>query len=217
VIFSSGTTRFEQVVQIMFSKILIANRGAIACRIQRTLRRMGIASVAIHTQADADSLHVRDADQAICVGQAQAASSYLDIAKVVQAARVSGAQAIHPGYGFLSESLEFAAACEAAGLVFIGPSPEQIRAFGLKHTARELAASCGVPMLPGSGLLEGLAHALAQAERIGYPVMLKSTPAVAASACSAAAMRRHCSRPTPRCSGSRATTSVTTACSWRSW
>ncbi len=174
-IFSSGTTRFEQVVQIMFSKILIANRGAIACRIQRTLRRMGIASVAIHTQADADSLHVRDADQAICVGRAQAASSYLDIAKVVQAARVSGAQAIHPGYGFLSESLEFAAACEAAGLVFIGPSPEQIRAFGLKHTARELAASCGVPMLPGSGLLEGLAHALAQAERIGYPVMLKST------------------------------------------
>ncbi|MFT4247878.1 MAG: urea carboxylase [Pseudomonas sp.] len=159
----------------MFSKILIANRGAIACRIQRTLRRMGIASVAIHTRADADSLHVREADEAVCVGEAQAASSYLDIARVLEAARASGAEAIHPGYGFLSENLEFAAACEAAGLVFIGPSPAQIRAFGLKHTARELAASSGVPMLPGSGLLEGPEHALAEAGRIGWPVMLKST------------------------------------------
>ncbi|AKC86405.1 urea carboxylase [Pseudoxanthomonas suwonensis] len=159
----------------MFDKVLIANRGAIAVRIQRTLHRMGIASVAVYTRADADSLHVRQADEAVCIGDALAAESYLDIGKVVAAARATGAQAIHPGYGFLSENLEFAAACEAAGIAFIGPAPEQIRAFGLKHTARELAERSGVPMLPGSGLLDGLGHALGEAARIGYPVMLKST------------------------------------------
>ncbi len=159
----------------MFDKILIANRGAIACRIQRTLRRMGIATVAVYTRADADSLHVRQADEAICIGDGTAAESYLDIAKVIKAARDSGAQAIHPGYGFLSENLEFAAACQEEGIVFIGPTSEQIRAFGLKHRARELAERSGVPMLPGSGLLDGPQQALAEAARIGYPVMLKST------------------------------------------
>ncbi|MDM4772130.1 urea carboxylase [Solimonas sp. SE-A11] len=159
----------------MFKKVLIANRGAISCRIQRTLRRMGIASVAVYTRADAGSLHVQTADEAICVGEALATESYLSIEKIIAAALQSGAEAIHPGYGFLSENLEFAAACEQAGLAFIGPTPEQISAFGLKHTARQLAQDNGVPLLPGSGLLRDLDEALEKAEAIGYPVMLKST------------------------------------------
>ncbi|HSW12254.1 MAG TPA: urea carboxylase [Solimonas sp.] len=159
----------------MFKKVLIANRGAISCRIQRTLRRMGIASVAVYTRADAGSLHVQGADEAICIGEALAAESYLSIAKIIEAARSSGAEAIHPGYGFLSENLEFAAACEAAGIAFIGPSPEQITAFGLKHTARRIAEENGVPLLPGTGLLRDADEALQRAVQIGYPVMLKST------------------------------------------
>ncbi|AJD48847.1 urea carboxylase [Isoalcanivorax pacificus W11-5] len=159
----------------MFSKVLIANRGAIACRIIRTLKELGIQSVALYSRADAGSLHVQQADQAICLGEGGAGDTYLNIDKVIAAARDSGAQAIHPGYGFLSENLTFAAACEAAGIVFIGPAPEQIEAFGLKHTARALAESSDVPLLPGSGLLDDVQAALREAERIGYPVMLKST------------------------------------------
>ena len=159
----------------MFKKVLIANRGAISCRIQRTLRRLGIASVAVYTRADAGSLHVQTADEAVCVGEALAAESYLSIEKIIDAAQKTGAEAIHPGYGFLSENLEFAAACERAGLAFIGPTPAQISAFGLKHTARQLAQDNGVPLLPGSGLLRDLDEALEKAESIGYPVMLKST------------------------------------------
>ncbi|AXQ29669.1 urea carboxylase [Solimonas sp. K1W22B-7] len=159
----------------MFKKVLIANRGAISCRIQRTLRRMGIASVAVYTRADAGSLHLQSADEAVCIGEALAAESYLNIDKIIAAALHSGAEAIHPGYGFLSENLDFAAACEKAGLAFIGPTPQQISAFGLKHTARQLAQDNGVPLLPGSGLLRGIEDAVEKAEVIGYPVMLKST------------------------------------------
>ncbi|MBL8227391.1 MAG: urea carboxylase [Bryobacterales bacterium] len=159
----------------MFGKVLIANRGVIACRIIRTLKRMGIASVAVYSEAEEDSLHVAQADEAVCLGEPQAALSYLDVEKVLGAAKRTGAEAIHPGYGFLSENAAFAEACSAAGVKFIGPRPEQIRAFGLKHTARELADRCGVPLLPGSGLLHSAKEALAEAERIGYPVMLKST------------------------------------------
>ena len=159
----------------MFKKVLIANRGAISCRIQRTLRKMGVASVAVYTQADADSLHVRNADESVCLGEALATDTYLSIDKVIAAARETGAEAIHPGYGFLSENLEFAAACDAADIVFIGPEAEQIRAFGLKHTARQLAEDSGVPLLPGSGLLADVEQALTLADEIGYPVMLKST------------------------------------------
>ncbi len=159
----------------MFDKVLIANRGEIACRIQRTLRRMGIASVAVCSEADAHARHVREADQAVCLGPSRAAESYLCIERVLEAARTTGAQAIHPGYGFLSESAAFAQACEAAGIAFIGPSAEQIRRFGLKHEARALALAQGVPLLPGTELLPSLEHALQAAERIGYPVMLKST------------------------------------------
>ncbi len=159
----------------MFDKVLIANRGAIACRIIRTLKAMGIRSVAVYAKADAQSLHVSQADEAICIGEALASESYLDAGKVLAAAEQTGAQAIHPGYGFLSENAAFAEQCERRGIAFIGPTPQQLRDFGLKHTARSLAEASGVPMLPGTGLLKDVPHALAEAARIGYPVMLKST------------------------------------------
>ena len=159
----------------MFRKVLIANRGAIACRIIRTLKRMGVASVAVYSAADRHSLHVRAADEAVEIGPAAAAQSYLSVDALLEAAARTGAEAIHPGYGFLSENAAFAEACAARGIVFIGPTPEQMRAFGLKHTAREIAAANGVPLLPGTDLLASAADALDAAARIGYPVMLKST------------------------------------------
>ncbi|WP_438444977.1 urea carboxylase [Gorillibacterium sp. sgz5001074] len=159
----------------MFHKILIANRGAIAVRIERTLRKLGIASVAVYTQADQDSLHVDGADEAVLIGEGPAKDSYLDAERILQTALETGAEAIHPGYGFLSENAEFARACRERGLVFIGPTPEQMERFGLKHTARELAEEAGVPLLPGTGLITELEDALEQAASIGYPVILKST------------------------------------------
>src|SRR5277367_5704373 len=133
----------------MFRKVLIANRGEIACRIIRTLRRMGVGSVAVFSDADRHALHVLQADQAIHLGPSVVADSYLRADRLIEAVRESGAEAIHPGYGFLSESPAFAHACEAADIVFIGPTPQQIRDFGLKHTAREIAAGAGIPLLPG--------------------------------------------------------------------
>ncbi|MEA3151743.1 MAG: urea carboxylase, partial [Gammaproteobacteria bacterium] len=159
----------------MFSKVLIANRGEIACRILRTLKRLHIGSVAVYSDADKYSAHVTQADEAVRIGPGPAAQSYLSQDALLAAARATGAQAIHPGYGFLSENADFAAACEAAGIVFIGPSPEQMRSFGLKHLARELAAANGVALLPGSALLDGVEQARSEAACIGYPVMLKST------------------------------------------
>ncbi len=159
----------------MFRRVLVANRGVIACRIIRTLKRLGIGSVAVYSAADRQSLHVLQADQAIAIGDAPAASSYLSQEAILRAARESGADAIHPGYGFLSENAAFAAACEAAGIAFIGPRPEHIEAFGLKHRARELATAHRVPLLPGSALLADLPAARTAAARLGYPVMLKST------------------------------------------
>jgi urea carboxylase len=159
----------------MFDTVLIANRGAIACRIIRTLHAMGLKAVAVYSEADADARHVAMADASVCIGPAPAAQSYLDVDKILAAAKQTGAGAIHPGYGFLSENPAFAQACEDAGIAFIGPSPDQMRAFGLKHTARALAEQHQVPLLPGSGLLVDAAHARAEALRVGYPVMLKST------------------------------------------
>ena len=159
----------------MFKKVLIANRGAIACRIQRTLKKLGVASVAVYSEADAAARHVLDADEAYLLGPAPAAESYLRADRILAIARECGAQAIHPGYGFLSENPDFADACAAAGIAFVGPTGDQMRAFGLKHTARALAEKNGVPLLPGSGLLGDAGHAAAEARRIGYPVMLKST------------------------------------------
>jgi urea carboxylase len=159
----------------MFRKVLIANRGEIACRIIRTLRRLGVASVAVYSAADRYAPHVRAADAAVAIGAAPVSDSYLDPQALIEAARASGAEAIHPGYGFLSESAAFAEACAAAGIVFVGPTPAQMRDFGLKHRAREIAVATGVALLPGSTLLANLEEAAREAERIGYPVMLKST------------------------------------------
>ncbi len=159
----------------MFKKVLIANRGAIACRIERTLRRMGVGSVAVYSTADKNSLHVLQADEAVLIGEAPAAASYLSFDAIFAAAEQTGAEAIHPGYGFLSENIDFARACAARGIRFIGPEPEHIEAFALKHTARATAEACGVPLLPGTGLLSSLEDALKQAETLKYPVMLKSS------------------------------------------
>ncbi|HVU50940.1 MAG TPA: urea carboxylase [Polyangia bacterium] len=159
----------------MFRKVLVANRGVIATRIFRTLHRLGVGSVAVYSEADASAPHVLAADEAVPIGPPPPAESYLRGDVIIEAARATGAEAVHPGYGFLAENADFAAACEAAGLAFIGPTPGQMRAFGLKHTARALAAESGVPLLPGTGLLPGLDEALRAAAAIGYPVMLKST------------------------------------------
>ena len=134
----------------MFKKVLIANRGAIACRVIRTLKNLGIQSVAVYSEADRDSLHVTLADEAVFIGDSPASQSYLNIEKILQVAKEVGAEAIHPGYGFLSENAEFCDLCESQGIVFLGPNSAQMRSFGLKHTARELAIQANVPLLPGS-------------------------------------------------------------------
>ncbi|HEY4011706.1 MAG TPA: 5-oxoprolinase/urea amidolyase family protein [Polyangiaceae bacterium] len=159
----------------MFGKVLVANRGEIACRVLRTLRKMGIASVAVHSEVDAFAKHVREADEAVNIGGARPSESYLRGDRILEVAAQTGAQGIHPGYGFLSERPDFAQACEEAGVRFIGPTAHQIREFGLKHRAREIAHEHGVPLLPGTALLASAAEAVVEAARIGYPVILKST------------------------------------------
>ena len=159
----------------MFRKVLVANRGEIAVRILRALREMGIASVAVYSEADRQALHVRRADEAIAIGPAASSESYLDGERILGAARRTGAEAIHPGYGFLSENADFAAACDAAGLVFIGPSAGSIRSMGLKTEARRVAQRAGTPTVPGTeNPLSDAAEALRFAAEIGYPVMLKA-------------------------------------------
>ncbi|MFP4068595.1 MAG: biotin carboxylase N-terminal domain-containing protein, partial [Opitutales bacterium] len=159
----------------MFQKVLIANRGEIACRIIRTLDALGLRSVAVYSDADRDAPHVAMAAESHRIGPAPVSESYLKAETILEIARSSGAQAIHPGYGLLSENADFARACEAAGIAFIGPTPEQMLAFGLKHEARRIAEESRVPLLPGSGLLPDRDAAREQAARIGFPVMLKST------------------------------------------
>jgi urea carboxylase len=158
-----------------FDTVLIANRGAIATRIIRTLRRMGLKSVAVYSEADEGSNHVSEADEAVFIGPAKASESYLNIAAILDAAKQTGAGAIHPGYGFLAENVEFAEACAEAGIVFIGPTPDNIRTFGLKHSARALAAAHDVPLAPGTGLLTDEEDAVVAAAGVGYPVILKAT------------------------------------------
>ncbi|WP_242343398.1 acetyl/propionyl/methylcrotonyl-CoA carboxylase subunit alpha [Anaeromyxobacter terrae] len=160
----------------MFEKILVANRGEIACRVMRTARRLGVRTVAVYSDADARALHVAMADEAYRIGPAPARESYLDGAAILEAARKSGARAIHPGYGFLSENADFAEACAAAGLVFIGPPPAAIRAMGSKSAAKKIMGGAGVPLVPGYHGDDQRPEALAaQAERIGYPVLIKAT------------------------------------------
>ena len=158
-----------------FRKILIANRGEIALRIMRTARRLGYGVVAVYSDADRDALHVREADQAVRIGEALPAKSYLDIEAIIEAAKASGADAVHPGYGFLAENEHFAGACRDAGLVFIGPSPEAIRAMGNKAGAKEIMQAAGVPCVPGyQGADQSDAAMLAEAKKIGFPVMIKA-------------------------------------------
>jgi 3-methylcrotonyl-CoA carboxylase alpha subunit len=160
----------------MFDKVLIANRGEIACRVIATCRRLGVATVAVYSEADAAARHVRLADQAVCVGPAAARDSYLRIPAIIDAARQCGAQAIHPGYGFLSENPQFAEQCLAAGLIFIGPPLAAMRAMSSKASAKELMQRCGVPLLPGyHGEEQDTARLRREAERIGYPVLIKAT------------------------------------------
>ncbi|WEX75651.1 acetyl/propionyl/methylcrotonyl-CoA carboxylase subunit alpha [Sinorhizobium numidicum] len=159
----------------MFSKLLIANRGEIACRIIRTARRLGVRTVAVYSDVDGDALHVALADEAVRIGPAAAAESYLSIERVIEAARAVGADAIHPGYGFLSENADFAEAVDAAGMVFVGPSPEAIRAMGLKDAAKALLERSGVPVVPGyHGEGQDAAFLAAQAGEIGFPVLIKA-------------------------------------------
>ena len=159
----------------MFTKVLITNRGAIATRIIRTLKSMQCASVAIYNEADADSLHVQHADESYSLGEGRAADTYLNQDKIFEIIKNTGVDAVHPGYGFLSENAEFVERCEKMGVAFIGPTTAQMESFGLKHTARQLAEDNHIPLLPGTGLLDDVTTALAEAEKIGYPVMLKST------------------------------------------
>ncbi|MEY3293517.1 MAG: hypothetical protein RJB12_1288, partial [Pseudomonadota bacterium] len=159
----------------MFTSVLVANRGEIACRVFRTARRMGIRTIAVYSEADAKALHVREADEAVLIGPAPARESYLDAAKVLAAARATGAEAIHPGYGFLSENADFAEAVMAAGLVWIGPPPAAIRAMGLKDAAKSLMIAAGVPVTPGYlGEDQSLARLQTEADAIGYPVLIKA-------------------------------------------
>src|SRR5271156_1520588 len=160
----------------MFQKILIANRGEIAVRVICACKDLGIKTVAVYSEADRHSLHVRFADEAICIGPAKSARSYLDIPSVISAAEITNVDAIHPGYGFLSENADFAEVCETSEIRFIGPKPAVIRSMGLKQHARAAMAKSGVPILPGSkGILASVEDALETAERIGYPVMLKAS------------------------------------------
>jgi acetyl-CoA carboxylase biotin carboxylase subunit len=156
----------------MFKKILIANRGEIALRVVRACRELGVRCVSVHSEVDARALHVRFADEAVCIGPAAASKSYLNIPAIISAAEITGADAIHPGYGFLSENAQFAEICAKCGITFIGPTPAAMRAWGDKVTARKNAEAFG---LQGSAVLENDAHALSEARRIGYPVILKAS------------------------------------------
>src|SRR5512137_2974467 len=160
----------------MFKKILIANRGEIALRIIRTCREMGIRTVAVYSTADKDSLHVKFADEAVCIGKPQSSDSYLNMPRIIAAAEITNADAIHPGYGFLAENALFSEVCDQNGLKFIGPTPDQIKAMGDKITAKETMIKAGVPVIPGSeGLLESLEQAIDLAKNtVGYPVILKA-------------------------------------------
>ena len=159
----------------MFSKILIANRGEIALRIIRACHEMGIRTVAVYSQVDRNSLHVRFADEAICIGQASSSSSYLNIPAIISAAEITDVEAIHPGYGFLAENAHFAEICESCKITFIGPTPENIRLMGDKMAARTTMQKAGLPIVPGSrAIIKNKEDALKTAKEIGYPVIIKA-------------------------------------------
>ncbi|MCX7766093.1 MAG: ATP-grasp domain-containing protein, partial [Candidatus Sumerlaeia bacterium] len=159
----------------MFRKVLIANRGEIALRVIRACRELGINTVAVYSEADSDSLHVRFADEDVCIGPGPSPLSYLNIANIISAAEVSDAEAIHPGYGFLAENPHFAEICQECNIKFIGPSPEAIRLMGDKAKAKETVRKAGVPVIPGSdGVVDNVTEAQHEARRLGYPVIIKA-------------------------------------------
>ncbi|HQU60863.1 MAG TPA: biotin carboxylase N-terminal domain-containing protein, partial [Saprospiraceae bacterium] len=160
----------------MFDKVLIANRGEIALRIIRTCREMGIKTVAVYSTADRESLHVRFADEAVCIGPPSSAESYLSIPRIMAAVEITNADAIHPGYGFLAENADFAEVCAEYGIKFIGPTPSQIRKMGDKVTAKETMIKAGVPVIPGSdGLVKDQKSGKKIASEVGYPIIIKAT------------------------------------------
>ncbi|NIR48530.1 ATP-grasp domain-containing protein, partial [candidate division KSB1 bacterium] len=160
----------------MFKKILIANRGEIALRVIRACKELDIATVAVYSEADTDSLHVRFADEVVCIGPGPSNQSYLQIPRIISAAEVTNAEAIHPGYGFLAENAHFAEVCESCGIKFIGPSPEMIDKMGNKSLAKRTMKDAGVPIVPGSeGVLKDARHAKQIAGEIGYPVIIKAS------------------------------------------
>jgi acetyl-CoA carboxylase biotin carboxylase subunit len=160
----------------LFKKVLIANRGEIALRIVRACHELGVQTVAVYSEADRESLHVRFADEEVCIGPPSATESYLNIPRIIAAAEVTGAEAIHPGYGFLAENAEFSEICARSGITFIGPTPAQIRAMGDKATARRMMIAAGVPTVPGTpDIIDDLDAAMAAAEEIGYPIMIKAS------------------------------------------
>ncbi|MEX2529781.1 MAG: acetyl-CoA carboxylase biotin carboxylase subunit [Gemmatimonadota bacterium] len=160
----------------LFTKVLIANRGEIALRIIRACQELGIRTVAVYSEADRESLHVRFADEEVCIGPASSAESYLNIPRIIAAAEITGAEAIHPGYGFLAENAEFSEICGRSDIIFIGPTPDQIRAMGDKATARETMVRAGVPTVPGSdGVMNDLEEAVGLAPKIGFPIMIKAS------------------------------------------
>ena len=200
----------------MFEKILVANRGEVALRIMRAARELGVKTVAVYSTEDADTYPVRYADEAVCIGPAQSNKSYLVMASIIAAAKNTGAEAIHPGYGFLAENAEFARACADNDLVFIGPAPECIDRMGDKSSARETMKMCGVPTVPGSdGCLDTVEEAAAFAEKVGYPVLIKATAGGGGKG-----MREvhdPASRPSTRPPAPRlAPPSATTGCTWKS-
>ena len=171
-----------------FNRILIANRGEIALRVMRSCRAMGIATVAAYSDADAQSPHVRFADEAVHIGAAPSKDSYLNVEKIIEAARRTGAQAVHPGYGFLSENAGFAEACEAAGITFIGPTADAIRKMGLKSTARRIMGESRVPIVPGyHGEDQSLEALSKNSGAIGFPVLIKASAGAAAKECESSA------------------------------
>src|SRR5215475_8860998 len=173
---SRSSTGRHCLPSVPFKKILIANRGEIAVRVISACKELGIETVAVYSEADRHSLHVRFADEAVCIGPAKSARSYLDIPSIISAAEITNVDAIHPGYGFLSENASFAEVCEASGIKFIGPKPDVIRLMGVKERARGFMREVGVPVLPGSpGVLSSPEEAVELAEQVGYPVILKAS------------------------------------------
>ncbi|WTM63507.1 biotin carboxylase N-terminal domain-containing protein [Humidisolicoccus flavus] len=199
----------------MFQTVLIANRGEIACRVIATLHKLGIRAVAIFSEADSEAKHVQLADAAVCVGPASASESYLNIANIIAAAKQTGAEAVHPGYGFLAESAAFAQACEDAGIVFLGPSSTAIDVMGDKIRAKRQVESRQVPTVPGAAETDRTAEEFVEdALAVGFPLLIKPSAGGGGKACTSSARGRNCSRRFRRRSEKRSPRSATTSCSW---